>query len=284
MAVPEPADGTPPAATPRGGRNLPIAIGVGLGLAAVYLGSLVLEPVVFLVFVAVNIIVALYELDAAFARTKARPPTIVAAVATPVMLLGTYWWGVDVQVNVLYAALVVGFVMVLASHEVGHAVSRLAALALMLIWVVVAASSLGLLLNRPDGHWYVMAGTALTVTNDIGAYAFGRNFGRRKIAPAISPGKTWEGFAGAMVTTLVMAALVTTRTVPGVDLVPALVLAAAVVVAATLGDFAESLVKRDLGIKDLGGIFPGHGGVMDRIDALLFALPVTHLVLLAFGI
>ena len=76
----------------------------------------------------------------------------------------------------------------------------------------MAASSLGLLLNRPDGHWYVMAGTALTVTNDIGAYAFGRNFGRRKIAPAISPGKTWEGFAGAMVTTLVMAALWTVGT------------------------------------------------------------------------
>ncbi|WP_108664641.1 phosphatidate cytidylyltransferase [Euzebya rosea] len=284
MAVPEPADGAPAAATPRGGRNLPVAIGVGLGLAGAYIGSLLLEPVLFLVFVAVNVVIALYELDGAFARTKARPPTIVAAVAAPVMLLGTYWWGPDVQVHGLYVALLAGFVVVLVTNAAGHAVSRMAALALMLVWVVVAASSLAMLLRRPDGHWYVLAGTALTVTNDIGAYAFGRNFGRHRIAPAVSPGKTWEGFAGAMATTLLMAALVTTRTVPGVDLVPALALAAAVVVAATLGDFAESLVKRDLGIKDLGGIFPGHGGVMDRIDALLFALPVTHLVLLAFGI
>lgn len=278
---------TPPPATagpPRGGRNLPVAIGVGVGLAVAFIGSLLVHPLLFLAFVAVNIVIALYELDGAFAATKAHPPTIVAAVATPLLFAAGYAWGGAALVGGTYLALFAAFAATMASHGRGHTVSRMAAAALMLLWVVLPAASLALLLDRPDGHWWVMAGTALTVTNDIGAYAFGRNFGRHKIAPAISPGKTWEGFAGALVTVLAMAALVTTRTVPGATMAVALVLGASVVVAATIGDLAESLVKRDLGVKDLGRIFPGHGGVMDRIDALLFALPTTHLVLLAFGI
>lgn len=279
MSISEPT--APPA---RGGRNLPVAIGVGLGLATLFIGSLLLHPLLFLGFVTVNVVLALYELDAAFARTKSRPPTIVAAVATPLMVMGAHQWGTEAITYGVYGIGIVGFVATIATAGRGHTVSRMAALMLMAVWVVVGASSLGLLLARPDGIWYVLAGTALTVTNDIGAYAFGRNWGRNKMAPSISPGKTWEGFAGALGTVLVMAALVTSRTVPGVDLPVALLLGAAIVVAATLGDLAESLMKRDLGVKDLGRIFPGHGGVMDRIDALLFALPVTHLVLLAVGL
>ena len=279
MSISEPT--APPA---RGGRNLPVAIGVGLGLATLFIGSLLLHPLLFLGFVTVNVVLALYELDAAFARTKSRPPTIVAAVATPLMVMGAHQWGTEAITYGVYGIGIVGFVATIATAGRGHTVSRMAALMLMAVWVVVGASSLGLLLARPDGVWYVLAGTALTVTNDIGAYAFGRNWGRNKMAPSISPGKTWEGFAGALGTVLVMAALVTSRTVPGVDLPVALLLGAAIVVAATLGDLAESLMKRDLGVKDLGRIFPGHGGVMDRIDALLFALPVTHLVLLVVGL
>ncbi len=271
-------------AAERGGRNLPVAIGVGVGLAALFIGSLLIHPLLFLGFVTVNIVIALYELDAAFARTKSRPAPLVAAVAAPVMIMGAHEWGTEAITYGLYGVMVVGFVATIATAGRGHTVSRMAALMLMAMWVLLGASSLGLLLQRPDGIWYVMAGTALTVTNDIGAYAFGRNWGRNKLAPSISPGKTWEGFAGALATTLLMGALVTSRTVPEVDVLIALVLAGAVVVAATLGDLAESLMKRDLGVKDLGRIFPGHGGVMDRIDALLFALPTTHLVLLVFGI
>lgn len=283
MASASPADGAP-ASTSRGGRNLPVAIGVGVGLAVAFLGSLLLHPLLFLAFVSVNIVVALYELDAAFTRTKAGPATVVAAVATPFALGGAYLGGAATLTAVLHLALIGGFVATIATHDRGHTVSRMAALALMLLWVVLGAASLGLLLAREAGHWYVMAGTALAVTNDIGAYGFGRNLGRHKIAPAVSPGKTWEGLAGATAVTVALAVGVTAQVVPGVDVLTAVVLAVAIVVAATFGDLAESLVKRDLGVKDLGGIFPGHGGVMDRIDALLFALPTTHLVLSAFGI
>lgn len=282
MAATDPAGDA--SATARGGRNLPVAIGVGLTLATLFIGSVLIHPLLFLAFVVVNLLIALYELDAAFAASKVRPPTAVAAVALPVMCVGAYLYGPDAQFLGLYGGLLAGFVVVMATNDRGHTMSRMAALTLMLVWINLLASSLGLLLIRDDGHWYVMAATALTVTSDIGAYAFGRNWGRTRLAPTISPRKTWEGFAGAMATTVVMALLVTAQVVPGITLPIAVALAVAIVVAATLGDLAESVIKRDLQVKDLGTIFPGHGGVMDRIDALLFSLPTAHLVLLAFGV
>ncbi|WP_370327914.1 phosphatidate cytidylyltransferase [Euzebya sp.] len=286
MAATDPTGDVPAAATPRGGRNLPVAIGVGLALATAFIGSLLIHPLVFLTFVAVNLVVALYELDEAFAtaRAGARPPTAVAAAALPVMLFGSWAWGGDAIVAGLFGGMIAGFGAVMITHQRGQAVDRIGGLAVQLLWVNGFASSLGLLLARDEGYWYVLAGAGLAITNDIGAYAFGRNFGRTRMAPGISPAKSWEGFAGALATTVVMALVVTAQLVPGVTPVSAVVLALAVAVAATLGDLAESMVKRDLGVKDLGTIFPGHGGVMDRVDGLLFALPTTHLVLQAFGI
>ncbi|MEE8603288.1 phosphatidate cytidylyltransferase [Euzebya tangerina] len=288
MAAPEQpessADGQPVEPIHRGGRNLPVAIGVGVGLATMFVGSLLIHPLLFLTFVLVNIGIALSELHAAFARTKAPPPTLVALIALPVMLYGAYLGGSDFVVVGLFMGLLTGFLAVMVTGKRGHAVSRIAALSLMLLWVNLGASSLGLLLQRDDGHWYVMAATALTVTHDIGAYAFGRNFGRHRMAPQISPKKSWEGFGGAVVTTVLLAVLVTARLVPDLSIGVALAVAGAVVIASTTGDLAESVLKRDLGVKDLGTIFPGHGGVMDRIDALLISLPATHVTLLTFGI
>jgi phosphatidate cytidylyltransferase len=150
------------------------------------------------------------------------------------------------------------------------------------LWVPFLASYAGLLLARPEGHWYVMACVALSVSGDIGAYGFGYGFGKHKMAPSISPAKSWEGFAGGLLTVLVVAALITSN-VPGFDMALALIFGACCFLAGTAGDLAESMVKRDLGVKDLGGIVPGHGGIMDRADAVIFALPVAHLVLTAFG-
>lgn len=284
MATADPPGDVPAAAAPRGGRNLPVAIGVGVGLAVAFVGSILIHPLLFLAFIAVNVAVALLELDVALGNTKARPPTVVALLTLPVMLFGAYLVGTDAIVLGLFLGIAGGFLHIMVTHQRGHTVSRLAALALMLLWVNLMASSLGLLLARDDGFWFVVAPTALAVTNDVGAYAFGRNFGRTRMAPAISPRKSWEGFAGAMAATVIVAVLVIAQVVPGVTMPIAIALAVAIVVAATLGDLAESLMKRDLGVKDLGTIFPGHGGVMDRIDALLFALPTSHVVFLAFGL
>jgi phosphatidate cytidylyltransferase len=278
------------------GRNMPIAIASGLVMAALFLGTLFLSPIAFLGFVAVLVVIALLELDGAFRGRGLRPATPVALGAGLVMHFGAFTGGASAQSLGLVLLVLGTLAWVLldpgrgteanAGGAVPAAPGRIAgslgATFLMTLWVPFLTSFIALLLAREDGAWFVMATVALAVTSDIGAFAFGSRFGRHKLAPSVSPGKTWEGFAGGVLTVLVLAALVTSR-VPGFDLSTALVLGVGVAVAGTVGDLAESLVKRDLGVKDLGRIVPGHGGIMDRVDAIVFALPTAHLVLLALG-
>lgn len=266
------------------GRDLRAAVAVGLLLAGLFLGTLLAAPLAFLTFVALLVIIALVELDHAFRRAGLRPATPVAVAAGMVVLYGAYLAGAQGQSIGLAAAVLGAFAWVLLDPARTRPAVSVGATLLMVLWVPLLASYIGLLLARPDGRWVVMMAVALTVTNDIGAYAVGNRFGRHRLAPEISPGKTWEGLAGGLASVLLVAVGVSVRTVPGVTLTVALVVGAGVTLAATLGDLAESLVKRDLGVKDLGRVLPGHGGVMDRVDALLFALPVTHLLLRAFGL
>ncbi len=298
---PPPADEQPdrPAADPGRqsgalGRNLPLAIASGVALAAVFLATLWLSPWVFLGFVGIVLVSALLELDAVLRGTGLRPATPVALAAGLVALFGAYAHGPAAQSLALVLLLVGTLAWVLlapppeeraplASGRAGGVAVDLGATCVMALWVPFLASFLALLLARPDGRWYVMAAIALTVSNDIGAFAFGSRFGRHKLAPSVSPGKSWEGFAGGLVTVAVLAGLITAR-LPGFDLPVALAFGLAAALGGTLGDLSESLVKRDLGVKDLGRIVPGHGGIMDRVDAIIFALPVTHLTLVAFGL
>lgn len=264
------------------GRNLPVAIASGVLLAGVFLGTLFFSPVLFLVFWCALIVTALFELDKALRSKGLRPATPVALGAGLVIVVGTYQLGATAQVFGLALLLLGAMAWSLLDADRSNVMANLGATCLMGLWVPFLASFAVSLLIRPEGHWYVMAAVALAVTGDIGAYGFGSGFGRHKMAPSISPAKTWEGFAGGLLTVLVVAAAITAR-VPGFDLPTALVFGVGVFLAATTGDLAESMVKRDLGVKDLGGIVPGHGGIMDRADAIIFALPVAHAVLTLFG-
>ena len=279
-----PAPGAPAARRRGAGRDLPVAIGVGLALAALFLGTLAWSPWAFLTFVAVLIAIALVELDGALRAQGLRPATPVVAVAGMVAFYGSYAAGPDAQVLALSILVFGATAWTLLDPHRERAASSLGAAFLVALWVPFLASFIGLLLARDGGPWYLMMAIALTVTNDIGAYAFGNRFGRHKLAPSVSPAKTWEGFVGGLATVLLLGGLVSTRTVPGLGLVPALVIGAGIAVAATVGDLAESLVKRDLGVKDLGRVLPGHGGVMDRVDAILFGLPTAHLLLRLFDL
>lgn len=279
------------------GRNLPVAIASGIVLAVLFLGTLYLSHWAFLAFVAVIVVIALLELDGAFRSHGLRPATPVAMGAGFVMFFGAYATGPSAQ-SLGLVLLVLGTLAwaLLDPHRppgeldptlrtslgTGRITGNLGATCFMTLWVPFLASFIGLLLARDNGAWVVMATVALAVSHDIGAFAFGSRFGRTKMAPSVSPAKSWEGFAGGVATTLVIAALITSRG-PGFDIPMALALGLGVAVAATIGDLAESLVKRDMGIKDLGTIIPGHGGIMDRVDAIIFALPTAHLVLLALG-
>ena len=296
--APLPAPDVPaggPGRVPRGGRDLPIAIASGVALAVGFLATLAWSDYAFLTFVAVVVTIGLLEVLDALRRRGLAPVTPVAVVAGLVMLYGAYAIGPAAQalgLLILIGGSVAGALAAQARRPgapvdgvAGPGVAaRIGATCLATLWVPFMASFLGLLLTREDGRWLVAAVIALTVSADIGAYGFGRPFGRHRLAPRVSPGKTWEGTAGALCTVLLLAALVTARVVDGLGLPGALLLGVGIVVAGTLGDLAESLVKRDLDVKDLGTIVPGHGGIMDRVDAMVFTLPVSHLLLLALGV
>lgn len=296
------------------GRNLPAAIASGLALGALFLVGLFVEELVALGLVMVLAGFALHELHIALRGQGLRPATPVVAGAGIVMVFGSYLHGpsafavglVLALVGALAWALVIARLYPLRGPGDGAAAPEggaeagapgaaeaeptpsgpsadLAASALMVGWVPLMAGFVGLLLDRPGGEWYLAAAIALSVSNDIGAYAFGNRFGRRKMAPHVSPAKTWEGFAGGLATVVLLAVVVTAR---GAEFTVAIaaIFGVAVVIASTVGDLTESLIKRDLGVKDLGSMIPGHGGVMDRVDGILFALPTAHVVLTLFGL
>ena len=139
------------------------------------------------------------------------------------------------------------------------------------------------MLAADDGAWRVLAFLLLTVCSDTGAYAVGARFGRRKLAPRISPGKTREGLIGAVTFSMAAGALVMQFGIEGGAWWQGMLMGLAVAASATLGDLGESMIKRDLGIKDMGSILPGHGGIMDRLDSLLPTAPVVWLLFVVFS-
>jgi phosphatidate cytidylyltransferase len=136
-----------------------------------------------------------------------------------------------------------------------------------------------LMLAAPDGPYRVIVFVAVTVANDVGGYASGVLFGRHPMAPSISPKKSWEGLAGSVVLCMLVGA-VTVRFLLDGSLLAGVAVGVAAAFTATLGDLSESLVKRDLGIKDMGSWLPGHGGIMDRLDSLLPTAPAVALLLM----
>ena len=266
------------------GRNLPVAIASGIALVAVYAATLLYDAYAFLTFVALVVLLGLLELDAAFRVRGLRPATPVALGAGLVMLFGAYTDGPAAQSLGLVLLALGAVAWTLLAGERVRAAASVAATCLMTVWVPLQASFLSLLLAREQGALLVSAVVALAVTTDIAAFAWGSMIGGAKLAPTVSPSKTWSGFAGGVLTAMAVAAAVTTPLVDALDIGQTLALGLAVALAATLGDLVESLIKRDLGVKDLGRLLPGHGGIMDRVDGLLFALPVAHLLLLALGL
>jgi len=133
-------------------------------------------------------------------------------------------------------------------------------------------------LREHSPHW-LMYGLVLNWVGDAGAYYVGRKFGRHKMAPSVSPKKSWEGAAASMVTSILLAGGYLLRAVPGVPVLHAIALTAAANMAGQVGDLAESAMKRGAGLKDSGAILPGHGGFLDRVDSTLFALPVVYVYL-----
>ena len=280
--VPGPSapDGAPPPKRSRAGRNLPAAIGVGLGLGALAIASLFTVKWTFLIYMAAVVGLALWELGRALGDREIRLPSPPVAIGGALMLALAYTNGT----RPLVAALAVTVIGVLAWRMPGGSdgyLRDITAGLFALVYLPLMASFVGLMLAAPDGARRVLAFLILPVCSDVGGYAVGVLAGRHPMAPVISPSKTWEGLAGSVAACAVAGVLVLTLLLHGTWW-QGIVLGAAAVAAAALGDLAESMIKRDLQIKDMGRLLPGHGGILDRLDSLLITAPVVWLLLTIF--
>jgi phosphatidate cytidylyltransferase len=266
-----------------GGRNLPVAIAVGLVLAAVFLGSLWWDARAFVVVVALAATLAYVESGRVLASVGRRLLVTVLVLATLAMLVGAYVAGLGGVVPGLLVLFVGSVGWQLVSRDRRAVVDTVGLTALFGLWVGLLASYAVLLIVRDDGPLVVLAVVGAAVFSDIGAYAFGVAFGRHKLAPSVSPAKSWEGLAGGLVVAAVVAGAALPLLGDTFTVLTAALFGVAIGLAAAIGDLVESLLKRDLGVKDLGDLLPGHGGVLDRVDGILLALPVGYYLLAAFG-
>jgi phosphatidate cytidylyltransferase len=267
---PEPAPG------PKHGRNLPVAISTGLALAAVLITTLFWNLLAYTILVVAAVLVALAELYRVLEQQRGlKPAQTVGYAGTLVLLFGTAWRGTVALSFGVAAVVIVTFVWYLVDPERERVFENISATVLGVVYVPLFAAHVIAMAKLPHGSWVTIAFFGLSVFYDVGAYAAGSFFGKHRIAPAISPSKSWEGAAGATLVVFALA-LGIAPLFPGMTIPAAAGLAAMVVVLAPLGDLAESLLKRDLGVKDMGGLLPGHGGMLDRIDALLFVAPFAY--------
>jgi phosphatidate cytidylyltransferase len=261
----------------RAGRNLGAAIGVGLSLGAVIVASLLLWRPAFVGVVTAAMLVGVVELTRALGAGRFRPPLIPLLIGSLAMEGLAWTRGAT--------GLVVGFLLTvfavvlwrLADGPTGY-LKDAAAGVLVAVYVPLLGGFAVLLLVPDDGAARVLAFIATVVASDVGGYTAGVLFGKHPMAPSISPKKSWEGFAGSVTACMIVATPIVVLALDG-PWWGGLVFGAAMAVCATIGDLGESLIKRDLGIKDMGNLLPGHGGLMDRLDSLLPSAALAYLLL-----
>ena len=268
----------------RAGRNLPLAILTGLLLAGVLIGSLVLSRPAFVAFLLGIVTLALLELLTVLRARATRPARPVVLGVGALLVVGAYLEGPAALSFGLLVAILGAFGWYLVDRGRTEVTRNVAATVFAVVYVPFMAAHLSLVVDRADHYVGALIGYAvLVVVYDTAAYATGATIGRRPIAPQVSPNKSWEGAIGATVACLAAGAFLLPLWEPW-TLASGLVLAAFTCVVAPLGDLSESMLKRDLAVKDMGSILPGHGGMLDRIDALLFMAPVLYYVLAAFDV
>jgi phosphatidate cytidylyltransferase len=279
----DPEEPETPGQASRTGRNLPVAIGVGAVLGGLVFLTLLTVKATFLLYVGAAIWVALTELAAAFAKRGITIPVIPVAAGGAAVLTCMYWLGPRAALAALALTVVAVFAWRLPGGPSGF-VKDVTAGVFATIYLPFLASFVAAMLSPSDGPRRVLTFIILTICSDIGGYFAGITLGRggrHPMAPVISPKKTWEGFAGSAAACLAAGALCVTLLLHGHPW-QGLLTGAAAVLAATLGDLVESMIKRDLDIKDMGTLLPGHGGVLERLDSLLIVAPVMWLLLFLF--
>ena len=272
----------------RTGRPLLRAIGVGLVLGGSLLVSLLIIKELYMVFAGALVAFVAYELASALrsaGRDVPRIPTIVAAVAvvpaTFYWLDEGHWWVTLGGIVVISIWRLVELALPSGRASAKNVLLDIGAAAFIMVYVGFMAGFTVLLTAQDGGQWWTLAFLIVVVAVDTGAYASGLAFGKHLMAPTISPKKTWEGFAGSVAAALIAGILAAIFMLQQPWWV-GVILALAMVLTATSGDLAESLIKRDLGIKDISSFLPGHGGFLDRLDSALLSGAVAYALFLIF--
>ena len=273
----------------RTGRNLPLAILIGLALGFAMLFSLIVVKELFMIVAAFLIGFTAFELASALrssGRRVPRWPTVIAALAT---VPAAFYLGDSGKWFVSLAG--IGFVVLWRVAELASPQHRgtardvwrdLAAGTFIQIYIPFLASFAVLLASKPGGEWWTLAFLILVISVDTGAYATGLTLGKHPMAPRISPKKTWEGFAGSVAAAFIAGILLSIFMIHE----PwwfGFVFGAVIVTTATIGDLTESLIKRDLGIKDISTWLPGHGGFLDRMDSIVLSAAAAYVLFLLFA-
>ncbi len=251
----------------KAGRNLPAAIASGVVLAILAIVSLFTIPWLFGVLAIAALLGAVHEFVSVL-RLKgihvARTPVYLATVAIPSV---AYIWGFEAQLAATGIAILAVMIWRLRKGSEGF-VADISVSVMLVAYLPLLTAFLMLTLAADNGPWRVFVFILLTVSNDIGGYAVGVFFGKHPIAPQISPKKSWEGLAGSVVLQSIVG-IVAFIYIFDAPWWQGLIAGIVMTIGATGGDFIESAIKRDLGVKDMGTILPGHGGIMDRLDSLI---------------
>jgi phosphatidate cytidylyltransferase len=272
--------------TARTGRNLFAAIGIGLVLGGLFLVSLILLKWLFMILAGVLIGLTVFELSSALRFAGRDVPRVASTVVAVATVPVGFFLGVEgLWLAVLAAVVVISLWRLGEQLRPGHrggpraVLGDIGAGALVQVYVTFMAGLYVVLVGLDGGEWWTLASIVIVVVTDIGAYASGLAFGKHKLAPTISPGKTWEGFAGSIVVAVVAGVLLGWLML-GQPWWVGLVMGVLLALVGTVGDLTESLIKRDLGVKDISTWLPGHGGFLDRLDSILPSAAVAYAIYL----
>ncbi len=270
----------------RAGRNVPVSIASAVGLIALVLVTLLVWKTLFMVVVAAAVLVAIWELHRGFHMKDIDLPEQPLMLGGVVMVVVAYFWGAPALVTATAVSALVTMLWLLRRGVPGY-VQNATASVFTLVYVPFLGSFVALLLSEGGATGFdrydagvkgILTFIAVTAASDIGGFVAGVLFGRHQMSPVISPKKSWEGFAGSAVL-CVAVGIAMVVWVLDADWWIGLCLGLIAVVMATLGDLCESVIKRDLGVKDMSQVIPGHGGLMDRLDSLLATIAPIWLLL-----
>ncbi len=276
-------DTTPLPATGKAGRNLPAAVSSGLALVVIVGLALLFARPVFLVIVALLLLLAIWEVAGALARKDLNVTLVPAYIGGLGIFLAGVLGSVPWVMYALYLAVLVSVAWRMFSVNLpGRPIMDVMATVFVLVYLPFMASFVGLMSTHSPEPWPLIFFIVVVVCNDLGGWIAGVLFGKHPMAPRLSPKKSWEGFIGSVLMSGAAAWIGTL--VMDLPWWWALIMGPVGAFLGTLGDLTESLIKRDVGLKDMSSIVPGHGGIMDRLDSLLFAAPAFYLIFaVAFG-